>query len=156
MDQKRGSQRRSQIQMNCSRIFLGMGICLCLLLPIACYRLPDFCVEYFNLSNGGIWIEVHGLSPSASPGWVGTSRNTDRLSSKTVDYSDHPPTIDDVITISWSKAEDSPKQEIIFKRSDYRIPRHPWYGKLTVIFTAAKKWELKYTIEEKNSRELSK
>ena len=72
--------------MNYSRIFLGMGICLCLLLTTACFKLPDFHIWYFNLGNEEIWVEVHGFSPMASPGRLMPNRDTDRLSSKEMNY----------------------------------------------------------------------
>ena len=125
------------------------------MLPIACPKPADFYIWYFNLSSEEIWVEVHGFSSMASPGRLTPSRDTGLLSSTEISYAYNPPTIDDVITISWSKTEGGPAKEVQFKRSEYGIPRKAWYGKLTVIFTAAEKWELKYTVEEKNSKQVS-
>ena len=126
--------------MNYSSLLLGLGICLFLLLPTSCYELPDFYIEYFNLSSKEIWVDVHGITFDASPGWVMPSRFGYRLPSAAIHYDSYPPTIDDVIAISWSTTKDGPSKEVKFKRGDYGIPRYTWYGKLTVIFTAEEKW----------------
>ncbi|MBN2511805.1 MAG: hypothetical protein JXB18_02595 [Sedimentisphaerales bacterium] len=100
-------------------------------------------IEYTNISNNRLRVDVSGVSPDISPGNM--APNTDGAGSKAGLHFGDPVHLSDNIIIGWTIGSEQTKYKKEFKRNDLGIPAIVKGGKIEFIYTEDNDWEIKYS-----------
>jgi hypothetical protein len=100
-------------------------------------------INYVNLSNDVIWVDIEGVYPDSSPGVLLPGTGTEQLKRKSGKYVD-PVNFHDDIKITWNVEGETTKKTVELKREDYGIPAKIQGGEIKIIYTASGEWEMKY------------
>ena len=99
--------------------------------------------EYFNRSNSDIHVDVTGVSPDPSPGYL----VADVVSSGRLMAASHfgeTVVFDDVIKVAWSVESSTGKREAAFRREALGIPESVSGGTIRFTYTEKEQWKVEF------------
>jgi len=101
-------------------------------------------INYINLSDNEIWVDIDGTYPNLSPGVLLPGTGTEQLKRKSGEYAG-PIIFEDIIKIAWTVEGTSSKQAAELKRKDFGIPSEVHGGRVKIIYTETDEWRMEFS-----------